>query len=78
MFKIFNKLNITNIRSKQIESKILQMSDIYTKDEQTYSVFAIFVHTQCYINIPHHYPKTPGPRDTWKKLNKLSNYNGWL
>ena len=78
MFKIFNKLNITNIRSKQIESKILQMSDIYTKDEQINSVFAIFVHTQCYINIPHHHPKTPGPRDTWKKLNKLSNYNGWL
>ena len=78
MFKIFNKLNITNIRSKQIESKILQMFDIYTKDEQINSVFAIFVHTQCYINIPHHHPKTPGPRDTWKKLNKLSNYNGWL
>ena len=44
MFKIFNKLNITNIRSKHIESKILQMFDIYTKDEQTNSVFAIFVH----------------------------------
>ena len=78
MFKIFNKLNITNIRSKHIESKILQMFDIYTKDEQINSVFAIFVHTQCYINIQHHHPKTPGPRDTWKKLNKLSNYNGWL
>ena len=45
MFKIFNKLNITNIRSKHIESKILQMFDIYTKDEQTNSVFAIFVYT---------------------------------
>ena len=78
MFKIFNKLNITNIRSKHIESKILQMSDIYTKDEQINSVFAIFVHTQCYINIQHHHPKTLRPRDTWKKLNKLSNNNGWL
>ena len=45
MFKIFNKLNITNIRSKHIESKILLMFDIYTKDEQTKSVFAIFVYT---------------------------------
>ena len=59
MFKIFNKLNITNIRSKHIESKILQMFDIYTKDEQTNSVFAIFVYTLVYdfVTNPAHCSK---------------------